>query len=192
MRHVALDVVCHDLEACDAQPVDHSQQDWQQAGPTALIEHIRQTHHISLRQEIPRLRTLMHRVIAARPVPPRWLRELLEVITALSNHLRCHLLEEDHRLFPQIIRPADHAVTIHDSIERMTHEHEQIDETLERIRWLTADYQPPADASPQLVELFDGLRRVEADLHRLMHKENNILFPLALGQNIETHEELSQ
>ncbi len=50
---------------------------------------------------------------------------------------------------------------------------------LRRIRELTHDYQAPADGCASFKALYDGLASLESDLHRHIHKENNILFPKA-------------
>ena len=44
---------------------------------------------------------------------------------------------------------------------------------------LTGDFTPPEDACNMYRVLLDGLVELEADLHRHIHKENNILFPRA-------------
>jgi len=47
------------------------------------------------------------------------------------------------------------------------------------MRTLTRDYTPPDDACATYRALLDGLADLEFDLHRHVHKENNILFPRA-------------
>jgi regulator of cell morphogenesis and NO signaling len=44
---------------------------------------------------------------------------------------------------------------------------------------MTDGYTPPADACPTDRALLGGLAELEADLHRHIHEENNILFPRA-------------
>jgi regulator of cell morphogenesis and NO signaling len=47
------------------------------------------------------------------------------------------------------------------------------------MRGLTGGYTPPDDACTTYRALLDGLADLEADMHRHVHKENNILFPRA-------------
>jgi len=61
----------------------------------------------------------------------------------------------------------------------MEHEHDSAGQALQRMRLLTNDYAPPADGCNTYHALFEGLRELEADLHRHIHLENNILFPRA-------------
>jgi len=50
---------------------------------------------------------------------------------------------------------------------------------LARMRDLTGGFRAPADGCESYRALMDGLAAVEADLHRHIHKENNVLFPRA-------------
>jgi regulator of cell morphogenesis and NO signaling len=61
----------------------------------------------------------------------------------------------------------------------MEDEHRSAGDALRRMRWLTADYQPPADACNTYRALLADLQALETDLHQHIHKENNILFPRA-------------
>ena len=58
-------------------------------------------------------------------------------------------------------------------------EHQDAGAVLERFRALTGGYAAPADACNTYRALLDGLARLEADMHRHVHLENEILFPRA-------------
>jgi regulator of cell morphogenesis and NO signaling len=97
-----------------------------------------------------------------------------------------HLLKEERVLFPLIKQLAEaqalfpiHCGSVNNPILVMEHEHEDAGSALERLRALTGNYQPPADGCPSYQALCEGLARLENDLHRHIHKENNILFPKA-------------
>jgi regulator of cell morphogenesis and NO signaling len=49
------------------------------------------------------------------------------------------------------------------------------------LRRLTGDYAVPADACPTYRALLESLAQLERDLHRHIHKENNILHPRAIA-----------
>jgi regulator of cell morphogenesis and NO signaling len=51
---------------------------------------------------------------------------------------------------------------------------------LKEINKLTGNYTPPADACTTYRLSFAALQAFEANLHRHIHLENNILFPKAL------------
>jgi regulator of cell morphogenesis and NO signaling len=61
-------------------------------------------------------------------------------------------------------------------IRVMESEHDQAGAALEEIRRLTNGYQLPPDACTTYRVAFDGLRRLEEDMHLHVHLENNILF----------------
>jgi regulator of cell morphogenesis and NO signaling len=45
---------------------------------------------------------------------------------------------------------------------------------------LTSDFAVPEGACPSYKALYFGLEELEKDLHRHIHLENNVLFPLAI------------
>ena len=53
------------------------------------------------------------------------------------------------------------------------------------IRRLSGDYAPPEDACTTYKVTYQELEAFEADLHRHVHLENNILFPKALRLEAE-------
>ena len=96
------------------------------------------------------------------------------------------MIKEERILFPlikqlelaQALFPI-HCGTVENPIRVMEHEHETVGTALQRIRELTGNYQAPADGCASFKALYDGLARLETDLHHHIHKENNILFPRA-------------
>ena len=62
----------------------------------------------------------------------------------------------------------------------MMTEHDRGGERLRKMREITMDYALPENACPNLRALYFGLEELEKDLHRHIHLENNVLFPLAV------------
>lgn len=169
-----------------ARPDGHDRFDAASATMTDLIDHIVTTHHAYLLRELPHLSDLASRVVDAHGVRHPELREVRDVFDSLSDELRFHLLKEEKILFPTIERleaalemPELHCVSVQNPIRVMQHEHDDAGSALARLRALTRDYTPPADACPTYRALLDGLAELEADLHVHIHEENNILFPRA-------------
>lgn len=52
-------------------------------------------------------------------------------------------------------------------------------EQLASLRRITKGYTPPPDACVTFRAFYRGLAELEADLHRHIHLENNVLFPMA-------------
>jgi regulator of cell morphogenesis and NO signaling len=151
-----------------------------------LADHVVETHHAYLRRELPRLSDLIDKVAAAHGTRHPELDDLRETFAGLREELESHLLKEERVLFP-LVKQLEaarspfpiHCGTIGNPILVMRHEHDDAGAALERMRVLTGDYQAPPDGCTSFQILYEGLARLEADLHRHIHKENNILFPKA-------------
>jgi regulator of cell morphogenesis and NO signaling len=62
----------------------------------------------------------------------------------------------------------------------MEAEHRAAGDAMASIRGLSGGFAPPADACATFTATYRELEAFEADLHRHVHLENNILFPRAL------------
>jgi regulator of cell morphogenesis and NO signaling len=62
----------------------------------------------------------------------------------------------------------------------MEQEHDLAGNALARIRQLTRNYQVPEDACNTFRTVLSSLEELEHDMHRHVHKENQILFPRAI------------
>jgi regulator of cell morphogenesis and NO signaling len=149
-----------------------------------LIGHIVATHHTSLRRELPRLDDLMGRVVAAHGARHPEVLEVARMLAALADELLPHLVKEERILFPAAIEllgavgptPLPCGSVI-DPIRVMHAEHDRAGELLAALRHTTAGYVPPDDACPTWIALYHELAELEADVHRHVHLENNVLFP---------------
>ena len=63
----------------------------------------------------------------------------------------------------------------------MLREHDVVGDLLASLRRLANGYQTPSDGCASYHALFDGLAGLEADTHRHVHKENNLLFPTVVA-----------
>ena len=176
-------------QAAAANPAD--QRDWKAAPLAALIDHIVSTHHAYLKSELPRLQFLLDKVQAAHGARHGdSLAPLGGAFEGLRAELEAHLGKEEMVLFPMIKAmqaaqqagrpaPAAHCGSVNNPIRVMVHEHDNAGHALESMRASTGNYTLPADACNTYRALFTGLQEMEADLHRHIHLENNILFPRA-------------
>lgn len=163
--------------------------DWSQASLTELADHIQETHHRYVREEMPRVLALLEKVASVHGGNHPELHQVKQHFTALGNELLSHLHKEEAILFPVIrqleagqITPAHLPFgTVANPIRVMVAEHDSAGENMGAIRRLTQDYRPPADACGSYRALLDALQRWEEDLHQHIHKENNILFPRAVA-----------
>jgi regulator of cell morphogenesis and NO signaling len=189
LKGVDLVEVCRRMDDAEsAAPAD--ERDWTQVTLADLTEHIVAVHHMYLRRELPRLAGLIDRVVDAHGENHPELREVREVFAALQFELLSHMLKEEQVLFPMVRQlertPPDerrglrfHCGSIGNPIAMMEHEHDSVGKALRQLAHLTQNYRPPADACATYRALLSGLAELQGDLHRHIHKENNILFPAA-------------
>ena len=154
----------------------------------ALIGHIVSTHHTFLRRELPRLRDLMDKVVAAHGAAHPDVNDVAAMLRELTDDLLPHLAKEEHVLFPLAIqllgaveRPSFHCGSVLGPLRVMDVEHDRVGGLLASLRERTDGYAPPADACPTWHALYAGLAELEADTHRHVHLENNVLFPAIAG-----------
>jgi len=171
-----------DLAAQSGAPDDTT--DWSNVALAPLIDHIVDTHHAFLRRELPRLDALLSRVVQAHGDDVTWLSPTLEVFRDLRADLVAHMQSEEERVFPSIraLASGDADGIDREALNQMIGEHEEAGAALAQLQDQTNGYTPPADACPKFRAAMDGLEALERDMHRHVHKENNILFPRARTQ----------
>ncbi len=155
---------------------------------TDLVDHLEQTHHAYLREALPRLAALAAKVHDVHGAKHPQLVEMRDVLRGLIAEIEMHLGKEEEVLFPAIrmlerTRGAAefHCGHLSNPIRVMEHEHEQAGAALARLRDLSSGYASPADACATFRAYYEELEQLERDLHRHIHKENNVLFPRALA-----------
>ncbi|MCL4742627.1 MAG: iron-sulfur cluster repair di-iron protein [Phycisphaerales bacterium] len=173
-----LDEVLADLEQAASEPTAE-ERDWRTATLSDLCDHIEATHHEYLRRELPALAGRIDRVVKAHGDRRPEMHEVADVFKSFAAELNAHMMKEEQILFPAI-RAVEAGQTIRGigaPIAVMEQEHDDAGRALERMRELTNGYAVPMDACGTFRALLEGLRTLEADMHRHVHKENNILFP---------------
>jgi regulator of cell morphogenesis and NO signaling len=153
--------------------------------PGALADHIEGTHHAYLHAELPELTALAAKVLAVHGERHPELGEVQRLVEELRADLEPHLLKEERVLFPAIRalvggRRDFPFGTVRNPIRMMTAEHDRAGELLADLRTVTAGYATPADGCASYRSLYGRLEHLEADTHRHIHLENNVLFPAAV------------
>jgi regulator of cell morphogenesis and NO signaling len=163
----------------------------------SLIEHIVTTHHVYVKQEIPRLQQLLRKVVSVHGKNHPDLGKIERTFQPMAAELTSHMMKEEHILFPHIValenavnsgRPKPKPVfgTLGNPVHMMQLEHDSAGAALKSISELTGNYTPPEDACFSYKTLFTALKEFESDLHQHVHLENNILFPRAIAMESET------
>src|SRR5690606_37683449 len=138
-------------------------------------------------EQLPRLMAMAKKVAAVHGDRHEGLHELSRLVDELAYDMLSHMQKEEHVLFPMIRaiergeRPSVGPGRLEMPVSAMVHEHDDTGRVLARMRELTADFTPPEGACNTYRALFDGLARLDRDMHVHVHKENNILFPRALA-----------
>jgi regulator of cell morphogenesis and NO signaling len=190
--NIAVDDVLRSLEGENASEASSLDLDFKNASLADLIGYILVTHHGFVKQEIPRLKQLLFKVVAVHCASHPELAAVQRSFIGLAEELTAHMMKEEMVLFPYIERleretragkPAPVAPfgSINNPVRMMELEHETAGKALEQIRTLTSAYTPPEEACFSYKTLYSALKDFEADLHEHVHLENNILFPRAIA-----------
>lgn len=173
------------IEARKENDVEHG--DWET--PTELVDHIVETHHEYLRDELPEMESLVATVSRVHGDNHPELDELVELFPDLADDLRTHISEEEADGFPIIKKfdrgkslTDDESETLKSELEHFEDDHEETAEMLERIGELTNGYVVPDDACPSYRAMLARLEELEQNTHMHVHKENNVLFPMVEEQ----------
>jgi regulator of cell morphogenesis and NO signaling len=165
--------------------------DWQTDSLAALISHIENKHHLFTREALDGIESLIVKVCSVYGERYPELAQVRELVEELGPELRLHMKKEENILFPYI-RQMETAVnaslpapvpmfgTVRNPVRMMMTEHDAAGELLRKIRQLSNDFNPPADACVSYQTLYRRLEELEQDLHQHIHLENNILFPRAV------------
>ena len=172
------------IEEAAAAPVTEPQ-DWSRVPLHVLIDHIVNTYHDALREELPRIETMASRVLRVHGGrEPRVLGRIDAIVGELSADLNEHMSKEELVLFPTICAmergTAGGTTSISAPIRVMEWEHDRAGELLGELRNMTGGFAAPEWACQTLRALYHGLEELEASMHVHVHLENNILFPRAL------------
>lgn len=183
-KGLSVGAVLEALVASDAERGPEPVNDWKAQGAGALADHIERTHHDYLKRELPRLTALTTKVAAVHGGHNPALVELRDVYTAFAGEMTEHMMKEEKVLFPWIRALADGQTPpragIQHPVRMMMAEHEDSGAALEKMRELTGGFAPPPEACNTYRAMLAGLAELETDTHTHVHKENSILFPMAV------------
>jgi len=154
-----------------------------------LISYILIHHHFYVKQSMPTIINHLEKVAAKHGERYPYMITVLGLFKEIQEEMTMHMHKEEVILFPRIKEVAalqdahQHrnlvAGYIAAPIQVMEHEHDHAGNILYQIRSLTSNYTAPSQACTTFQVCLAELKEFEADLHRHVHLENNILFPLA-------------
>ena len=154
-----------------------------------LIGYIIIHHHFYLKQSMPTIAEHLTKVATKHAQRFPYMSKVLDLFLHLKNEMMLHMHKEETILFPRIkeVESFYHFKQqknlginyIDGPVVMMENEHDEAGAILYKIRQLTNNYIPPEEACTTFKVSLAELKEFEEDLHRHVHLENNILFPLA-------------
>ena len=180
------------LEASDAASEHGDKPDPAQMSLAELVDHIIKTHHDYLRQALPPLSAMIDKVAGKHREHNPKLTQLPRLMQDFTAEIMSHMMKEERMLFPAIcqLEKARTKLTlpfgsIANPIGVMEAEHESAGNALEQFRALTDSYTVPEWGCNTYRSMVAELEKLEQNMHRHVHKENNILFPRAIELEAE-------
>lgn len=168
---------------------------WTEASLAELVRHIVDAHHTVVRREIPRMTALIGKMSEVHGANrPEFVR-VRQHVQDLAAELESHMYKEEEILFPYVVSleqavarggAAPHGCfhTVTAPIGVMEAEHQAAGSLLASIRAELED-RSGCGTCQEFFRTFDAF---EADLHRHIHLENNILFPRAVEMEAATRD----
>ncbi|WP_017753508.1 iron-sulfur cluster repair di-iron protein [Calidifontibacillus oryziterrae] len=159
---------------------------WSDMSSNDIIDHVAQTHHAFLYDELPQLGQFVTKIYRVHGVNHPHLADVYHHFHDLSKELMEHIIKEDEIIFPLIkayvSNPTEEARgKVTTAITELENEHDKAGDLLKQIRSLTNDYTLPAGACMTYTLTYQRLEALESDMFEHIHKENNILFPRFLN-----------
>ena len=155
--------------------------------PAALVDHILETHHAYLHEELPLLVALATKVRDVHGSRHPELARVTELVIEIRDDLDPHLAKEERVLFPAIrawlVGERSFSFgSISNPVRMMMLEHDRAGELLDELRAATDGYTAPSDGCTSYRLLYERLAHLEDDTHRHVHLENNVLFPAVTAE----------
>lgn len=184
-QHISLEEVERELGQAIQGPEDLAPSVFTGMSPKQLSDYIVARHHVFVRQAIPPILYHIDKVFNKHGERYGYISEVYTLFRKVAAELEQHMLKEEKILFPMMehvgrLTGAQLAGPIH----VMESEHEHAGDLLARIREITNDYMPPADACTTHRLMLDELRTFEEDLHQHVYLENHLLFPKAVAMTL--------
>jgi regulator of cell morphogenesis and NO signaling len=181
--------LARELEAATSVPARRDQ-DYANWTLTRLIDHITAIHHAYVKANTAQNAAYAGKIAAVHGDVHPELAQVAAVFDKMAAELMAHLKREEEVVFPAIKRAeaagragsppeAEDAETIAHGLAALVREHDEVGAALHEIRDLAMGYGLPSDACTTYVLTYQRLQAFEADLHKHVHLENNILFPRA-------------
>jgi regulator of cell morphogenesis and NO signaling len=189
-RRVPIDEVLQAISAAGEPTAEEREAaEWRDLG--ALTQHIVDHHHRYVREISPTLQAWLDKLVDRHGSRHAELEQVRLTFLDVVDEMASHMVKEENILFPFIRElaaakaagarlPSGPFGTVLHPVRVMEADHQVVGDLVARLRTLTNGYQPPDDGCTTYRLCYAELARFEADLHRHVHLENNVLFPGAV------------
>lgn len=161
---------------------EEEQKDWTKAPLDELVDHIVNTHHAYLFENLPKIGDLAMKILRVHGENHPELSKVFKLFNTIKMELEEHLIKEETVQYPAIRQylrtdsreDLEKALNI---IEDLKDEHTGAGDILRELRKVTNDYEVPSDGCETYKLTYMKLQEMESDIFQHVHLENNILFP---------------
>ncbi len=189
-KGISFEEIIKDLESIK-ETGNSSQMPFVDMTAEQLIGHIVTHHHFYVKQIMPQLSAHLEKVAMKHGDRFPEMVEVFRQFAAIRKEMTLHMQKEEVILFPAI-KKAERAYVnkerigveagiIKGATHLMEAEHDSAGGIMLTIRGLTNSYTEPPGACTTFKLSLAELKSFEEDLHRHVHLENNLLFPMAMG-----------
>lgn len=155
---------------------------WLEAPLSELVDHILNTHHAYLHENLPIISELTTKIMRVHGENHPELIKVYKLFHTIKMELELHLTKEETLQYPAIREyeqsrseaDLNKAIKI---IKELEDEHTGAGNILKELREITNEFELPKDACTTYGLTYTKLQELEADLFQHIHLENNILFP---------------
>lgn len=186
-KGLAVETIAAELENSTA--VQSNKMPFTEMNAEQLISYILIHHHFYVKQSMPTILGHLEKVAFKHGDRFPYMVEVFRIFKDIKEEMTAHMQKEETVLFPRIkeleaLNTINHNRKLSEGfvsapIQVMEMEHEHAGDLLYTIRELTNTYTAPADACTTFKVSLAELKEFEEDLHRHVHLENNLLFPMA-------------
>lgn len=153
---------------------------WNEKRLSDIVDHIIDTYHSFLQEELPLLEQFVTRVFQRHGGDQPHLVELFQLYGNFKSFAEEHTIAEENKLFPLVkeyeTNPNEEsAVRLLELTRQLEQEHETETDLLKRLREITNAFTPPAGACNTYRITYARLEELEENTLQQVHLENNVL-----------------
>ncbi|KON89458.1 iron-sulfur cluster repair di-iron protein [Sporosarcina globispora] len=154
---------------------------WTDSASEDIIEHVINQYHRPLEEELSLLSPYVTKVSRVHGESHGELLQVHQLFFELKHELLEHTSKEEESVFPMLLKLEDPQIENREEIvtyiRELEREHDHAGSILKKLREITSDFTPPADACGSYRLVYKRLEDLESQTFMHVHLENNILFP---------------